>query len=236
MKIKPLSMAVLLAMGITGSSGCVRTHSDVVISQPKPLQVDVNLNGKLTLVIQNARRDMEYIAGGQGTTPPAGTAPAAAPLKGKPSKTPAGVSGAAGTPTTAPAGPNSLRTSAGSAPIIYADDIPPNQMTTKQQVLAELREDFPRLRALLVKHLIGEAHTGYVVARGRLSGKQKKLIKEDNAYRRRLYEIVHKSTGQSLAKIGLIYFQVRLRFVPNGAWVQQLDSKTGVWKWVKWVR
>ncbi len=87
-----------------------------------------------------------------------------------------------------------------------------------------------------MKHLIGEAHTGYVEARGILTAKQKKLINEDNAYRQRLYQIVGKSTGQSVRTVGLIYFQVRLRYLPNGVWVQQLNNSIGQWVWVKWVR
>ena len=211
----------------------------MVISQPKPLQVDVNLNGKLTLVIQDARNDMQYIAGapaaGAATAPTgAAAAPAAVPAK-SPGTAPQAA------PTTAPAPattqPSSLRMQKPiNSVIIFADDIPPAQMTTKQQVLAELREDYPRLRVLLMKHLVGEAHTGYVEARGSLTAKQKKLINEDNAYRQRLYQIVGKSTGQPVATVGLIYFQVRLRYLPNGVWVQQLNNSTGQWVWIKWVR
>lgn len=228
MKPKSIIVALFVLPVMLGINGCIRTHSDVVISQPKPLQVDVNLNGKLTLVIQDARNDMQYIAG----PPPAGTAPV-------PATQPAAAPATAPAAATAPAStqPNSLRLQKPIADVvIFADDIPPAQMTTKQQVLKELHEDYPRLRVLLIKHLIGEAHTGYVEARGTLTAKQKKLINEDNAYRRRLYQIVGKSTGQSVPTVGLIYFQVRLRYLPNGVWVQQLNNSTGLWVWVKWVR
>ncbi len=233
MKPKSILVAAFILPVMLGLNGCIHTHSDVVISQPKPLQVDVNLNGKLTLVIQDARNDMQYIAGpppGGPSTAPAGgaivpaTMPAAAPHTAP----------AAGPATTQPSSLR-LRNPADST-VIFADDIPPAQMTTKQQVLAELREDYPRLRVLLMKHLIGEAHTGYVEARGTLTAKQKKLIHEDNGYRRRLYQIVGKSTGQSVPTVGLIYFQVRLRYLPDGVWVQQLNNSTGQWVWVKWVR
>ncbi len=243
MKTGNITLSGLLILAALATMGCVRTHSDVVISQPKPLQVDVNLNGKLTLVIQDARHDMQYIAGASptasttpmtvGTSQPAATTAPHAP---------------ATAPGTTSTQPNSLRIvpripmatgiepTACLTPIAFADDIPPAQMKTKQQVLAELREDYPRLRALLIKHLIGEAHTGYVVARGTLSAKEKKLIHKDNGYRHRLYQIVGKSTGQSVAAVGLIYFQVRLRYLPNGVWVQQLNNATGQWVWVHWLK
>ena len=233
MKPKSIIVALVMLPVMLGLNGCIHTHSDVVISQPKPLQVDVNLNGKLTLVIQDARNDMQYIAG----APPAGPSTAPAGVATVPATLPTAAPQAAPTTTPAATKPSSLRMpNAADRVVIFADDIPPAQMTTKQQVLAELREDYPHLRVLLIKHLIGEAHTGYVEARGALTAKQKKLIHEDNAYRQRLYQIVGKSTGQSVATVGLIYFQVRLRYLPDGVWVQQLNNSTGQWVWIKWVR
>ncbi len=101
MKPKSIIVAVLMLPVMLGINGCLRTHNDVVISQPKPLQVDVNLNGKLTLVIQDARNDMQYIAG----PPPAGAATAPAGAAAAPAATPAAAPPPAPAPAPAPGGP-----------------------------------------------------------------------------------------------------------------------------------
>src|SRR5438067_970058 len=43
-------------------AGC-NTHHEIVVSQPKPMEVNVNLTGRLELVVTDARKDLEQIEG-----------------------------------------------------------------------------------------------------------------------------------------------------------------------------
>ncbi len=204
--------------GLTGLGGCVRTHSDVVISQPKPLEVNVNLNGKLTLVVQDASSDMDFIAGDAGHEK-------------------------SGSPATAPAASGRAATKSSVRPSLYlapggrAARIIFVNATTRgpsADILQHLRADFPKNHKLLAAHLVGEAHTGYMQARATLTSAQRAFVAHDNRWRKRLYELRAAQTGQPMATIGLIYFKIRLKYVPVGAWVQHYDPTTGQWTWVHW--
>ncbi len=207
------AMASLIGLG-----GCLQTHSDVVISQPKPLEVNVNLNGKLTLVVQDASSDMDFIAGDSGHEK-------------------------SGSPATAPAAPGKAATKSSVRPSLYllpagtAARIIFADATTAQSpadILQHLRADFPTNHKLLAAHLVGEAHTGYMQARATLTNTQQAFVAHDNRWRKRLYELRAAQTRQPIATIGLIYFKIRLKFVPVGAWVQQYDPATGQWTWTHW--
>ncbi len=214
MKVLQCFIYGIAAMCALSLGGCLQTHNDVVISQPKPLEVNVNLNGKLTLVIQDARNDMDFIAGGQDrdTT---GTSPATAPVKPSPARTEP---------------PSSYLDSTGTqARVIFADTT-----ISKADILQHLRADFAMNHKLLLAHLVGEAHTGYMEARAALTNAQQAFVAHDNRWRKRLYELRAAQTGQPTATIGMIYFKIRLKFVPNGAWVQQYDSAKGRWVWIHW--
>lgn len=196
--------------------GCLQTHNDVVISQPKPLEVNVNLNGKLTLVVQDARSDMDFIAGDENnkasqTAPAPTTAPTATPQAGT------GQAGSYLVPTDA------------DTRVIFADAITPISQT---DILQHLRADFPENHKLLSAHLVGEAHTGYMEARAVMTSAQRAFMAHDNRWRKRLYELRAAQTGQSMTTIGLIYFKIRLKFVPAGSWVQHYDSNAGRWVWI----
>jgi uncharacterized protein YdbL (DUF1318 family) len=224
--MKPLRLFLLgtatacsIALG-----GCLQTHNDVVISQPKPLEVNVNLNGKLTLVVQDANSDMDFIASdsnhGTNDTKPAG--PKTSVNKPVPTKA----------LKTGPGQPSSYFVPAETpAFIIFADA---TATISQSDILNHLRADFAENRKLLAAHLVGEAHTGYMVARESMTRAQRAFMAHDNRWRKRLYELRAAQTNQPLATIGLIYFKIRLKFVPAGAWVQQYDNSIGQWVWVHW--
>ncbi len=218
--MNPLRFVLYVAAlaGLAGLGGCLQTHNDVVISQPKPLEVNVNLNGKLTLVVQDASSDMDFIAGDTGHEK-------------------------SSSPATAPVAPGKAATKTSVRPSIYlipagaaVGIIPVDATTTggSADILEHLRADFPKNHKLLAAHLVGEAHTGYMQARGTLTRAQQAFVAHDNRWRKRLYELRAAQTGQPIATIGLIYFKIRLKFVPVGAWVQQYDQTTGRWIWVHW--
>lgn len=195
--------------------GCLRTHNDVVISQPKPLEVNVNLKGKLTLVIQDAHSDMDFIAD-QSKAPPVGEAHQAPATQ----------------PTSAPApGAGFLQDpQSGEMPVIYADA---PAISNRKIILEHLRADFHRCHQLLAAHLTGEAHTGFMVARAPLNASDAHFMKEDNHWRKALYELRAKQTGHSVAQIGHVYFAVRVKYAPNGSWVQSFDQSSDQWVWIQ---
>src|SRR6201985_987142 len=64
-KMKTVARILLGAGGAFLAVGCgpIETKNTVVIEQPKPLEVNVNLSGRLELVITDARKDLETITG-----------------------------------------------------------------------------------------------------------------------------------------------------------------------------
>ena len=218
--MNPLRFVLYVAAlaGLAGLGGCLQTHNDVVISQPKPLEVNVNLNGKLTLVVQDASSDMDFIAGDTGHEK--SSSPATAPV----------APGKASTKTSVR--PSVFLIPAGAAVRIISVDATTTGRSA--DILEHLRADFPKNHKLLAAHLVGEAHTGYMQARATLTPAQQAFVAHDNRWRKRLYELRAAQTGQPIATIGLIYFKIRLKFVPVGAWVQHYDQTTGQWIWVHW--
>ena len=217
-KIKPMR---LLAAGcaIAGAgmlAGCLRTHNDVVLSQQKPLEVNVNLHGKFTVVIQEqAQEGMDYIAGETSQIPTIN------PPKAKP--TPSSTS-------TSSTGPSSMRMTGNARPVLFADS---GGSTTIHQLFMRLRADFPKVMSLLRQRLVGEAHTGYLSPRGHLSSAQSQFVDAENGFRKALYKKLAQRNGISVAKEALAFYAARLRHLPHGVWVQ-LRVKGGGWAWVIW--
>ena len=219
--IPSVGVVCVLTLGL---AGCIRTHSDVVIHQPKPMVVDVNLSGTLTLVVKNARDDMQYIAGH--------APPKAAGLSANPTIPVVDIPPTTQPTTTSTSSPSSsLLQARGLDPVIFADA---NSSAGKSAILRQLRADYPKVRALLDRHLVGEAHTGYMVPRAHLSARQARFVNQDNALRRELYQAVAAETGRSMAQVGLSYYVVRLRYLAKGVWVQAKNQANGQWVWIRW--
>ncbi len=198
-------------------AGCLRTHNDVVLSQQKPLEVNVNLKGKFTVVIQEqAQQGMDYIAGDTSRIPTI-TPPAAKPTK-------------ATTTTASAPGTSSLRWKGGTEPVLFADS---GASMSIHQLFMRLRTDFPRVMSLLRRRLVGEAHTGYLTPRGSLTAAQAQFVNTENGFRKSLYKKLAQRNGISVAKEALAFYAARLRHLPHGVWVQ-LRAKGGGWVWVIW--
>ncbi len=206
-----------MVVGAGFLAGCLRTHNDVVLSQQKPLEVNVNLHGKFTVVIQEqAQQGMDYIAGDTSqipsVTPPAHKIKKTVPL-----------------PTSA-SGPSSLRWSGGMRTVLFADS---GASMSIHQLFMRLRADFPRVLSLLRRKLVGEAHTGYLSPRGHLTAAQSQFMDAENGFRKDLYKKLAQRNGISVAKEALAFYAARLKHLPHGVWVQ-LRTKGGGWVWVIW--
>jgi|GEM_PF-4049021 len=206
-----------LVIGASLLAGCLRTHNDVVLSQQKPLEVNVNLKGKFTVVIQEqAQQGMDYIAGDTSQIP-------TVPARGNHAKTT--------TPSSASAtGPSSLRLTGIRGVVLFADG---GDSMTIHQLFMRLRADYPRVLSLLKRKLVGEAHTGYLAAREHLSAAQSQFLDAENGFRMALYKKLARRNGISVAKEALAFYAARLRHLPHGVWVQ-MRSAGGGWVWVIW--
>ncbi|NNM86610.1 MAG: DUF1318 domain-containing protein [Phycisphaerales bacterium] len=219
---------LLTTAACSASAGCLSTHNDVVIQQQKPLEVDVNLNGKLTLVVHEAHDDLSYITGQQpGSSPAAATG---VPTKTNPGSPASTLPAASGTSQ-----PSSFNTLHNSHSIVLLDMFAATAggLPDKATVLHEMRANYPAVRKLKEAQLVGEAHSGYVVALKALSPTQQQTIQRQDFYRRELYQIVARQTSQSFQAVSLIFFKQWLRFLKPGDWYQKQNAG-GQWVWTQY--
>jgi len=219
----------LLLAGLLPACGPLETRNTVIIQQPKPLEVNVNLSGKLELVITDARKDLETITGEEpkrevrpediGLPPDATTVPAS----GSP-----GASPGAAIP-------------AGSQPVALLSSItgvaPPTTRfiaATEDQVIAALKARHAEIRKLLSAKLVGEAHTGLLVEKGTLSADQSKTMAAENADRSTLYELRAAKNHTTPAAAALAYYLQRLGYVEKGDWVEIFNKQSKQWEWTQW--
>lgn len=184
-------------------TGCETRHT--VVIEPKPIEVNINISGKLELVITDARKNLDYI---MGATP----------------SVPSSRNGSA-IPAQQDLG----------AMVLQMTVAPASQPDTegKQAILDDLRVRFPKIRALLDAKLVGESHTGLVVARGQLQAEQTALLEAENTSRQKLYEAEALEKKVSAADVGLIYYKERVERAKSGDWMERLNRVTGKWEWIQ---
>ncbi len=202
---------LITAIVVSIGAGCVHTQSEV---QVKPVDINLNITGRLEVVITDARQTEEEITGS----------------KPKRVVTPADI----GLP--ADGGPQSradidLNTAArdGAAPgfVRVADD-------GRQQLIQQMRARHPQIHQLLIQHLVGESHAGVLVPRASLSSDQQSLVEAENADRAQLYKLEAAQKNISVDKVALGYYLARLEHVDQGTWVEKFDKGSGSWQWVQW--
>ncbi len=205
------------------------THSEIVIKQDKPLEINLNVNANVNLVITDARQDMEQITGEKPKQtvslediglPPASSPPAAP-------STPA-PSGAGHTMATPPA----------AGIITLADFGPPaaSPLASEDDLKKSMAARDKEVRALWNDGLVGEAHTGLLVEKGVLTAAQQKLISAENADRTQLYKIQAAAKGTSEADVALAFYLSRLGYAQKGCWYETYDKAAKAWVWAKWDR
>ncbi|MGN6370817.1 MAG: DUF1318 domain-containing protein [Phycisphaerae bacterium] len=216
-KIKTVAgvLGVACATGLLGC-GAIQTKNTVVIEQPKPLEVNVNLSGRLELVITDARKDLETITG----------------EKAKRTVSPEDI----GLP--ASGGPGAAIVE-GERSVVYADVVgraAPREVAagTEEELVKSMAARNAQVRALLSAHVAGEAHTGLLVEKGTLSAEQKKTLEAENADRSALYKLRAAKNGTSEADAALAYYLQRLGYAEKGDWVEKYNKGAKQWEWVRW--
>ncbi|MGH7856112.1 MAG: DUF1318 domain-containing protein [Candidatus Binatia bacterium] len=203
-------VALLFSLAI---AGCIRTQSEVAV---KPVDINLNITGRLELVITDARRQEAEITGE------------------KPKRTvrPEDI----GLPPVPP-GPGAMGTGESSPLRLVVATADAAEGGDRQAALVRQRaERHPKIEALLGAHLAGESHTGLLVPRGNLSKTQQALVDAENSDRMALYELEAHQKKTAVEQVALGYYLARLEHVSKGTWVERFEKSTVRWEWFQWDR
>ncbi|HYL59916.1 MAG TPA: DUF1318 domain-containing protein [Candidatus Acidoferrales bacterium] len=206
--------AIVFAVA-AGAAGCVQTKSEVDV---KPVDINLNITGRLEVVITDARKQEEQITG-------------AAPKR---TVRPEDI----GLP--ASMAPTSRANGSG---VNLADDgdVPrflkvADTGASEAQLISQMAARHQQVAAMLNGQLVGESHTGYMVAKASLSGEQQAIVDAENADRRQLYALEAAKKNTSVDQVALGYYLARLEHVNKGAWVERFNKSTNAWEWFQWDR
>lgn len=203
---------VLLLVAAAGSAiliGCVQTKNEVDV---KPVDINLNITGRLEVVITDARQTEEAITGS------------------KPKRTvrPEDIG--------LPAAP-AAKSDAGSAKFAERGDEGSVVLITdssQTQLIQQMAARHQQVQALLDGKLAGESHTGSLVARASLSAAQQAVVDAENSDRAQLYAIEAARKNTTVDQVALGYYLARLEHVNQGTWVDHFDKATGNWEWFQW--
>lgn len=207
-------VAPVLVLGAV--AGCNTTH-EVVIKQDKPMDININLTGRLDLVIHDARQDLEDIT---GEKPARVVNPEDIGLPALPRQR------------------TGLGAEAyGERPVAYLAAFGAGEMrpvASEADIKANLAARDKEVRALWDAGAVGEAHTGLLVARGALTAEQQKLVAAENADRAALYAIQAAEKKSTVDEVALAYYLGRLGYAKAGNWYEKFNKQTNQWEWAKW--
>ncbi len=220
MKRMPL-LVVLVSVASTAMVGCLRTRSEVAV---KPVDINLNITGRLELVITDARRQEEEIAGAKPKRTVRPEDIGLPPL-------PAPKSGAIGPGTMLP--PHGPAPSGVLASIDCAGETGGDR---RAQLIQQMTGRHPQVTAMLDGRVVGESHTGFLVPKASLSANQQALVNAENADRNELYKLEAAKKKATLDDVVLGYYLARLEHVSKGTWVERYDKSTGRWGWFQWDR
>jgi len=210
--------AVVAAVASAALVGCLQTKSEV---QVKPVDINLNITGRLELVITDARQQEEEIAGAKPKRTVRTEDIGLPPVPGlKSEATPSGPMLTDDGPVF-PARLVSLYAAAASSD---------RQAPLVQQRAAR----HPQIAVMLDQQLVGESHTGVLVPRASLSPSQQALVNAENADRRELYKLEAAKKNTPVDEVALGYYLARLEHINKGTWAERYDKSTGRWEWFHW--
>ena len=220
MKCAQLLLIVIVVTVMT-IGGCLQTKSEVAV---KPVDINLNITGRLELVITDARRQAEVITGEKPkrTVRPEdiGLPPV---LK----------------PTSKVINPDAIRMGRGQTfsivpvGLFYVVDVSNDRQA---QLLQQMAARHSQIEALLASQVVGESHTGALVPRGSLAASQQALVTAENADRMELYKLEAAKKQTPLDQVITGYYLARLEHVNKGTWVEHYNKATGSWEWFQWDR
>jgi uncharacterized protein YdbL (DUF1318 family) len=220
--MRPLQfLAVIALVALAKIVGCVTTKSDVEV---KPVDINLNITGRLELVITDARRQEEQINGAKPKRTIRPEDIGLPPVWGPKPKT---------------MGPGAKLMSDALAfqvvPVasVYAADTSGDR---QGQLIQQMAARHPQIEALLNSQVVGESHTGFLVPRVTLSASQQALVAADNTDRTELYKLEAAKKNTALDQITMGYYLARLEHINKGSWVERYNQSTGSWEWFQWDR
>jgi uncharacterized protein YdbL (DUF1318 family) len=215
-------VAVMASIAAALLVGCLQTKSEVEV---KPVDINLNITGRLELVITDARRQEEAIT---GSAPKRTVRPEDIGLPPAP------------TPTSDATGPGAVLTDDGSAlpGVVLVADIYRVDASSDRgaQLIRQMAARHSQIAAMLDSRVVGESHTGLLVPKGSLSANQQAVVDAENADRTELYKLEAAKKNTTVDQVALAYYMARLEHVDKGTWVERYNKATGSWEWFQWNR
>jgi uncharacterized protein YdbL (DUF1318 family) len=215
-------VAVMVSIAGALLVGCLQTKSEVEV---KPVDINLNITGRLELVITDARRQEEAIT---GSAPKRTVRPEDIGLPPTP------------TPTSDATGPGVILTDDGSAlpGVVLVADIYRVDASSDRgaQLIRQMAARHSQIAAMLDSLVVGESHTGLLVPKGSLSANQQAVVDAENADRTELYKLEAARKNTTVDQVALAYYMARLEHVNKGTWVERYNKATGSWEWFQWNR
>jgi len=206
-----VAVTTLVASAVLSGCGPVQTKSEVDV---KPVDINLNITGRLEVVITDARKQEEQITG---------SAP-------KRTVRPEDIGLPASTPTS-DAGRSAMMasdTDENSARLVWvADD-------SEQPLIQQMAARHQQIAAMLNGQLVGESHTGFLVPKASLNPSQQSIVDAENADRTKLYQLEAAKKGTTVDQAALGYYLARLEHVNKGTWVERFNKSAGSWEWFQW--
>lgn len=216
MKRMPLLALVVSAALV----GCLQTKSEV---QVKPVDINLNITGRLELVIIDARQQEAQVAGTEPKrrvrTEDIGLPPV--PEPGSDAR---------------PSGPmlaDAVPVFPVRLAVLYAAATSSDRQA---QIVQQRASRHPQIQAMLGQQLVGESHNGFLVPRANLSASHQALVNAENADRAELYKLEAAQKKTTMDEVTLGYYLARLEHVNKGTWVERYNKSTGRWEWFQWDR
>ena len=210
MKLARIVAVITLVAGLSGC-GPVQTKSEVDV---KPVDINLNITGRLEVVITDARKQEEQIT---GSAPKRTVRPEDI---GLPASTPTSDAGRASMVAS--------RNDENAARLVFvADD-------SEAQLIQQMAARHQQIAAMLNEQLVGESHTGFLVLKSSLTPSQQASVDAENADRTKLYQLEAAKKGTTVDQAALGYYLARLEHVNKGAWVERFNKSSGSWEWFQW--
>jgi uncharacterized protein YdbL (DUF1318 family) len=200
--------------------GCLQTKSEVEV---KPVDINLNITGRLELVITDARQQEETITGAKPKRTVRTEDIGLPPLLGP--KSDVMPSGAILTDDR----PSFQVRLAGLAAAAASSD-------RQAQLVQQRAARHPQIEAMLNDELVGESHTGALVPRASLSANHQALVNAENADRAELYKLEAAEKRTTVDEVILAYYLARLEHINKGTWAERYNKSTGRWEWFQWDR
>lgn len=219
-------VAALAAVACAVIAGCFQTKSEVDV---KPIDVNLNITGRMEIVITDARKQEQEIT---GSAPKRTVRPEDIGLPAAPAAAPA--------PQSDATGPDAVLADDGAAearPVLVAEIIAVQAAgDSEAQVIQQLAARHPQIRALLDSQSVGESHTGFLVPKTSLSVSQQAAVDAENADRAELYKLESANKNTPIDQVALSYYMARLEHVNKGAWAERYNKSASSWEWFQWDR